>query len=166
LELADAVRRQVWAVDKDQPVADIMSMDSVVSTSIAEPRFRTLLLGGFAVSALALAMVGVFSVMAYTVTQRTHEIGIRMALGANSHDVVKLVLGHVSRVILLGICLGLIGAFAVARLISGLLYGVTPTDPITFVGVVILVALVALAASYIPVRRAMRADPLVALRYE
>jgi putative ABC transport system permease protein len=166
LNLVGAVRREVWAVDKDQPIADVVTMNAVVSTSVAEPRYRTLLLGSFAASALALAMVGIFGVTSYTVTQRTHEIGVRMALGANPRDIVMLVIGQASRLLIIGICIGLIAAFSLTRLISGLLYGVTPTDPVIFVGVVTLVALVALAASYIPARRAMGADPLVALRYE
>jgi putative ABC transport system permease protein len=166
LDLASSVRREVWAVDKDQPIADITPMDAVVSTSVAEPRYRTLLLGSFAALALALAIVGIFGVTSYTMAQRTHEIGIRMALGANRRDVVMLVVGQVSTLAMVGICLGLIAAFAVTRFISSLLYGVTPTDPVTFVGVAILVALVTLAASYIPARRATLADPLAALRCE
>jgi putative ABC transport system permease protein len=166
LDLASSVRREVWAVDKDQPIADITTMDAVVSTSVAEPRYRTLLLGSFAASALALAIVGIFGVTSYTMAQRTHEIGIRMALGAERHDVLRLVIGQGMRLTVIGVGVGLLAALGLTRLLASFLYAVRPTDPMTFVVVSAVMLAVALLASYIPARRATRVDPLVALRYE
>jgi putative ABC transport system permease protein len=153
-------------VDKDQPIADITTMDAVVSTSVAEPRYRTLLLGSFAASALALAIVGIFGVTSYTMAQRTHEIGIRMALGAERHDVLRLVIGQGMRLTVIGVGVGLLAALGLTRLLASFLYAVRPTDPMTFVVVSAVMLAVALLASYIPARRATRVDPLVALRYE
>ena len=165
LQLGAAVREQVKAVDKDQPLT-LTTMDQIFSDSVAGQRFNTLLLGIFASVALVLAMIGVFGVINYSVAQRTHEIGIRMALGAQRRDVFRLIVGEGLALTLVGVGLGSAGAFALTRLITGLLYGVSPTDPTTFVVVAISLSAVALLACYIPARRATRVDPLVALRYE
>jgi putative ABC transport system permease protein len=165
LSLAPAVREQVRALDKDQPLT-IATMDQVLSNSVAGQRFNALLLGLFGGLALVLAMVGVFGVINYSVSQRTHEIGIRLALGAQRRDVFRLVVGHGLVLALLGIGIGSGGAIALTRLLTSLLYGVSPTDVETFVIVSLLLTIVALLACYIPARRATKVDPLVALRYE
>ena len=164
--VAAAVRNEVLALDKNQPVYSIRTLDSVLSESVAGPRFRTMLLGVFACVALILAGVGIYGVIAYAVSQRTQEIGIRMALGARATDVLKLVLKHGMKLILIGVAVGLAGAFALTRLLTTLLFGVTPTDAATFATVSVGLIVVALFACFIPARRATKVDPLVALRYE
>ena len=165
LQLAAAAREQVKAIDKDLPLI-VTTMDQIFSNSVAGQRFNTLLLGIFAAVALLLAMIGVFGVINYSVAQRTHEIGIRLALGAQRRDVFKLVVGQGLTLAVVGVVLGAAGALAVTRLITGLLYGVSPTDGPTFVIVALMVTVVAFLACYLPARRATRVDPLVALRYE
>jgi len=165
-QLAAALRSQVLAVDKDQPVADILSGEELMSQAVAQPQLRTLLLSLFAGLALILASLGIYGVMSNTVAQRTHEIGVRMALGAGQSSVLRLVLGNGMRLTLLGIALGSAGAFALTRIMKGFLFHVTPTDPATFVEVALFLFAVALLASYIPARRATRVDPVIALRYE
>ncbi len=160
LGLAHAVQAEIWSIDKDLPVASLKTMDDVLSASIAQPRLRMLLVGSFAALALFLAVLGLYSVVAYGVSQRTHEIGLRVALGAQPGDVVRLVVGQGLRLALIGIALGLIGAAA------AMLFGVGTTDPATFGTVALLAIAVTLAASYLPARKAMRIDPMVALRYE
>ena len=164
--LSTEVRKTVLAVDKDQPVFDIQTMDDVLSRSIAPQRFRMLLLGLFALLALVLAAIGMYGIVAYSVTQRTNEIGVRMALGAETRDVMRLVIGRGMVLAVCGIALGIGGALALTRFLSSFLYGVRPTDPATFVAVSFVLAVAAMLASYIPARRATRVDPMVALRYE
>ncbi|HEX8633081.1 MAG TPA: ABC transporter permease [Pyrinomonadaceae bacterium] len=166
LSLAAAVRKTVWEIDKDQPVSNIRTMEDVLSESIARQRFSMLLLGIFAVVALVLAAVGIYGVMAYTVAQRTHEIGIRMALGAQRSDVLKLTVGGGLKLVLIGVALGLTVAFILTRVMSSLLFGVSATDPATFIIISLVLVSVAALASYIPARRATKIDPMVALRYE
>jgi predicted permease len=163
---ANAVRSEVLALDKNQPVYSVRTLDSVLSESVAVPRFRTLLLGVFAGVALILAGVGIYGVISYAVSQRTQEIGIRMALGARATDVLKLVLKGGMMLVLIGVAIGLAGAFALTRLLTTLLFGVTPTDAATFATVSAGLIVVALLACFIPARRATKVDPLVALRYE
>jgi putative ABC transport system permease protein len=165
-KLAAAVRREVLAIDRDQPVGAVRMMEQVSSESVAAPRYRTWLLGLFAAVALALSAVGIYGVISYTVAQRTHELGIRMALGAQSKDVLKLVIGQGIRLALAGMLLGLGGALALTRLVRNLLFGVSATDPLTFAVIALLLTFVALLACWIPARRATKVDPLVALHYE
>jgi len=161
-----AVRAEVQALDRDLPIYNVKTMKTVIAESFADRRLNMLLLGIFAAVALILAVIGIYSVISYTTTQSTREIGIRMALGAQPKDVLKLIIGHGAVLSLIGVALGLAVAFALTRLMATLLYGVTATDPMTFVTVPILLIAVALLASYLPARRAMKIDPMVALRYE
>jgi putative ABC transport system permease protein len=164
--LAAAVRRAVWEVDKDQPVSDIRTMEDVLSTSIARQRFSTLLLGVFAAVALVLAAVGIYGVMSYSVAQRTREIGIRIALGAQASNVLRLVISQGLKLASVGVLLGLAGSLLLTRLMSSLLFGVSATDPATLVTISLLLVAVALLASYIPARRAAKTNPLDALRHQ
>jgi ABC-type antimicrobial peptide transport system permease subunit len=164
--IAANLRGAVWDVDKDLPVTRIRTMDEVRSMSVASPRLNLLLFGLFAALALVLATIGIYGVTAYSAAQRTREIGIRVALGARSNDVLRLVIGQGARLALIGVVLGMMGAFALTRLMASMIYGVSAADPLTFFAVAFLLASVALTACYIPARRAMRVDPLVALRYE
>jgi putative ABC transport system permease protein len=164
--LAALVKSQVWKVDNRIPVTKVQTMSEVMAASVAEQWFNMLLLGLFAGVAMLLAGVGIYGVMSYSVTQRTHEIGVRMALGASSGDVLGMVLRQGAVVTLAGVALGLGGSFALTRLMSSLLYGVSATDPATFAIISAALVAVALAACYIPARRATRVDPMIALRYE
>ena len=164
--LAPAIRGEVWSLDKNVTVSEVQSMDRVVSASTAQPRFYLFLLGTFAAVALILAAVGIYGVMSYSVSRRTHEIGIRMALGANEGVVLKLVTGQGMTLALVGAAAGLAGALLLSGSMSSLLYGIAPTDPLTLVAVSLLLVAVATLATYIPARRATRVDPIVALRYE
>ncbi len=164
--LAAPIRRVVQDLDRDLPVDQAQTMDDVVAASLASNRFNTVLLGLFAGLALVLAAVGVYGVVSYTVDQRTHEIGIRMALGAHRDDVLGLVLGQGMILVLIGLGLGLAGAFAATRQLSSLVYGVSTNDPWTFAIVALVLAAVGLAANFLPARRATRLDPLIALRQE
>jgi putative ABC transport system permease protein len=166
LTLADAVRQQVLAADRNQPVYNVKTMDQIVSETIASRRFAMLLLTVFAGVALVLAAVGIYGVMAYSVTQRTHEIGIRMALGAQGRDILRLVVGQGMLLALVGVGVGCAAAYGITRVMSSLLYGVSATDPLTFVAISLLLTVIALLACYIPARRAARVDPMIALRYE
>jgi predicted permease len=166
LKLAPAVQSRVWAIDKSLPVSGVMSMEEVISGAVGPQRLNALLLGVFAAAALLLAVVGIYGVMSYTVAERTHEIGLRMALGAEGRDVLRMVVGQGLALASVGLAVGLAGALALTRLMSGLLYGVSATDPLVFGGVALVLTLAALLASYLPARRATKVDPMVALRYE
>ena len=164
--LAPALRTQVWNVDKDLPIQTISSMHDLLYASTAEPRFQTRVLASFSSIAFLLAIVGIYGVMAYSVTQRTQEIGIRMAIGAQRSHIVQMILWRSVALVLGGLGIGLAGAWAATRALKNFLFEVTPFDPLTFATVSLLLALVALLACYIPARRAAGIDPLVALRYE
>jgi putative ABC transport system permease protein len=164
--LASAVRARVQEVDRDQAVYDVATMEQRFWTAVAPQRFNALVMAIFAGLALVLAAIGVYGVMAYSVSRRTHEIGIRRALGAERQDLIKLILGRTVWLVISGIGLGIAGALALTRLLSSLLYGVTSRDPATFIAVSLLLAGVAVIAGYIPARRASKVDPMVALRYE
>jgi len=160
------VRAAVIEAGNDQPVYGVRTMDQIVSASIADRRFSMLLLGIFAGLALLLAAVGIYGVISYTVAQRTREIGIRMALGAGRADVLKVVIAQGMLPVLAGLAIGLAASFGLTRLMAGMLYGVNAGDPVTFVGVALMLAAVALIATLVPARRATRVAPMVALRYE
>ncbi|HEV2667603.1 MAG TPA: FtsX-like permease family protein, partial [Blastocatellia bacterium] len=166
---AQAVMREIHSIDPDVAISDVQTMEDLAWRSIARPRFNTLLLTTLAVVALALAIVGIYGVMSYAVSQRMHEIGIRMALGANTIDVFILVTKHVMTLTLIAVGVGLALSFALTRMLSGWLgwlYQVKPTDPVTFIGVSLLLSAVALLACYIPARRATKLNPMETLRHE
>ena len=160
------LRRVVAAIDPAVPVDQVATMEQLVSASVGQPRLRTALLAVFSILALVIASTGIYGVMTYLVIQRTREFGIRLAVGATKRDVLRLVLGRAAVLIVSGLCLGMLGAVALTRVIASLLYGVTPLDPLTFAAVPLLLSAVAFVASSIPARRATRIDPMVALRYE
>jgi putative ABC transport system permease protein len=162
--VAEAMRVAVREVDPEQPIESIMTMTSRISESVAEPRFRTLLLGVFSLMALSLAAIGIYGVLAYAVTARTRELSIRMALGANPGAVVRLVLGNSAMLAIPGLILGLLAALGATRLLSSFLFHVQAVDPWTFVGSSVVLLLVAMCAAYIPARRAGRVDPLITMR--
>jgi len=164
--LSGALRQEVLAIDRDQPVFNVRTMKEVRSISVALYSFSSATLGVFAAVALVLAAVGIYGVMAFAVTQRTHEIGVRMALGARAADVLKLVVMHGMKLAMLGVAIGLVGAWGLTRLMKSLLFGVQATDLLTFSVVSVCLLFAALLACYIPARRATKVDPLVALRYE
>ena len=161
-----ALRRAVWSVDPDQPVSSVATMNQLIGRLVGPRRFTLILLGVFATTALLLAAVGIYGVIASSVGQRTHEIGVRMALGAQRYQVMRLVLGEGMVLTALGMIIGLAGAVAISRTLSSLLYEVTPTDPMTLASVVVVLGVVALAACSIPAHRATAVDPLTALRQE
>jgi putative ABC transport system permease protein len=164
--LARVIEDQIHSYAKDQPIADVLPMDVLMSKAVARPRFQSALIGVFAGLALLLAAIGIFGVMSYSVAQRTAEIGIRVALGAQRAQILKLVVGQGAVLALIGIAAGLAGAFALTRVLRSLLFEVSTTDPVIFTTVPLLLCAVALAATYLPARRAANVDPIVALRYE
>jgi putative ABC transport system permease protein len=166
LSLVAAVKDRIWAVDKDQTIWAVRTMEEIVARWLAPRRFNLLLLGVFAALALALASVGIYGVMSYAVSQRTREIGVRLALGAQPRDILKLIVGQGLALTLGGVALGLLASLALTRWLESLLFGVSTTDPLTFAGVALLLTLVALLACYVPARRATKVDPLVALEHE
>jgi putative ABC transport system permease protein len=156
----------VQSVDKDQPLYDVKTLDERIGMSVGQERFNALLLTAFSAAALLLAAIGLYGVLSYTVAQRTHEMGVRLALGAEAGDVVRLVIRHGMRLLTAGLAIGLAGAVALTGVIEGLLFGVSPTDPRAHLIVVAVLALVGFAACWIPARRAARVDPIIALRYD
>jgi putative ABC transport system permease protein len=164
--MTNAIRREILAVDKDQAVFKVTTLEQLMGDSILTRKFFMLLLLVFAALALVLAAVGIYGVMSYVASQRTHEIGIRMALGAQASDVLKLIIGNGMVLALIGVAAGLAGAFALTRVMAGVLFGVSATDTVTFVTVSVVLIVIALVACYLPARRATKVDPLVALRYE
>ena len=158
------MRQAIWSLDKDLPVAGVNTMEDLLSESVARPRFRTFVFLVLGTLAIVLAVTGIYGVISYLVSQRTREIGIRVALGAQRRTVLSLIIRQGMNLALVGAVIGLIAAFALTRLMKGLLYGVEATDPLTFASITILLLLVSLAACWIPARRAAKVDPLVALR--
>jgi putative ABC transport system permease protein len=163
-DITGAVRGAVMAVDRDQPIANLKTMDELVEASVSQPQFRTLLLGIFAALALILAAVGIYGIISYSVAQATHDIGLRMALGAQRQGIFNLILKNALRLVLIGLFIGLALSLSLTRFLSSLLYGISATDPTTFLWVSLFLVGVALAASFIPAYRATRVNPLVALR--
>ncbi len=166
VQLAGIVQREIQSLDKDQPVTQVRGMEEIISGTLSDERFNTMLIALLAAVAVALSAVGIYGIISFTVTQHTREIGIRMALGAQKRDIFKMILGYGLRLTVWGVAIGLVGAFALTRLMSSMLYGVSATDSITFAIVTLLLIAIALLACYLPARRATRVDPMVALRYE
>jgi putative ABC transport system permease protein len=164
--LLPALRAQVLALDPELPIYKAKRMEEYVAASIAQRRFTSLLCAIFAGAGLLLAIVGLFGVMSYSVVQRTHEIGVRVAVGAEKTDILRLILKEGMIITSAGLAVGLVGTLALSSILKSQLFGVTATDPFTFFGVIFALAIVALVACYIPARRATRVDPMVALRYE
>ena len=166
MSLTSAAQGAVWSVNKDVPLANIHTMHELISNSVQRRRFSMLLLTIFAAVAMLLAATGLYGVMSYSVAQRTKEIGIRMALGARRPNVLALIVKQGMALVLMGIAVGTVLSFGMTRLISGMLFGITATDPLTFAGVAALLGAVAFLANYLPALRAASVDPMVALRYE
>jgi putative ABC transport system permease protein len=166
LALVSTIHRELQQMDPELPMAAVSTMDQLLADSLSRSRFTMLLLVIFSGVALVLACVGIYGLIAYSVTQRTQELGIRIALGAQRRDVLRLVLAQGTRLTLLGVAIGVLAALALSRLLATLLFAVSATDPLTFAGVAALLAIAALAACLIPARRATYVDPIVALRYE
>jgi len=165
-QLISSARGVVRSIDPDQPIYSPRTMGEIRAESVAPERLNLTLLSLFAGIALVLAIVGIYGVMSYSVTQRTHEIGIRMAIGARPVDVFKMILGNGMKLALIGVALGLVGAFALTRLMATMLFGVEPTDAMTFGGISVLLITVTLVACYLPGRRATKVEPTISLRYE
>jgi ABC-type antimicrobial peptide transport system permease subunit len=160
------VRQAIHQIDANLPITNVTTLAEQVSNSMGPQRLISALTVLFGIVGLALACVGLYGIMAYNVARRTHELGVRMALGAQKGEILKMIMGHGLRLTLIGLAIGAAGALALTRLMTNLLYGVKPSDPLTFIAVSVLLALVALLACYIPARRAIKVDPMVALRYE
>ena len=165
-KISPEIAGTIKELNKNLPAPKIRTMSSILSDNVAQPRFYTILSAFFGIIALVLAAIGIYGVISYSVTQRTHEIGIRVALGARSTDVIKLVVGHGMTMTVIGIVIGLAGAFALTRLMASLLFGISVSDPVVFILIPLLLASVAFLASYLPARRATKVDPMIALRYE
>jgi putative ABC transport system permease protein len=165
-EEAAALRAALDEIDKNQPLVNVRTMEETMSTSVAQPRFRIWLLGLFALLALLLSTIGIYGVMSYSVTQRVHEMGIRIALGAQPRQVFQLVTGQGLRLAVIGVGIGSVASFALTRVLRSFLYDVSPLDPITYLSVAAVLVAVSLLASYLPARRATKVDPLIAVRYE
>jgi putative ABC transport system permease protein len=163
---ASSLRSAVAEIDPNQPIVKVRTMEDNMAATVAQPRFRTWLIGIFAALALLLAAVGIYGVMSYSVTQRTNEIGIRVTLGAQPNDVFRTVVGEGLRYALLGVAIGVAAGLALTRLLASFLYGISAYDPATFIAVAVLLVAVSAAASFFPARRATRVDPIIALRYE
>jgi putative ABC transport system permease protein len=166
LAVAGSLQNAVWSIDKNLPVSEIRTMEDVVSEAVGPQRFNTVLLGVFSAVALVLAMVGIYGVLSDSVSARTHEIGVRMALGAQASSVLGMILRQGMALVGIGIAVGLAGAYLLTQLMTSLLYEVSTTDGFTFVAIPLALAAVALGACLVPARRATKVDPLVALRYE
>ena len=164
--LTSAIHAAVHAVDKDQAIADLQTLEQIKSGTVASDRMQTMLLAIFAALALLLAAIGIYGVISYSVTQRTHELGIRAALGASRGSLLTMVIRRGMRLTLMGLAIGVAGALALTRLLGSLLFGISPRDPVTLIVVAAVLSSVALLACYIPARRAAGVDPMVALRYE
>jgi putative ABC transport system permease protein len=164
--LSDSVRQVLHQIAPDVPITEIQTMDQQIDRSLSQQRLITYLAGGFGLLAVTMACIGLYGTMSYSVGRRTKEVGVRMALGAQPLDILKEVTSQGAALALVGIAVGVVGAFGAARLVASQLYGIAPMDPITFAGAVVLLAVVALVACFIPARRATRVDPMVALRYE
>ncbi len=163
---SSALRSAVADIDPNQPIVKIRTMEDNMAATVAQPRFRTWLIGIFAALALLLAAVGIYGVMSYSVTQRTSEIGIRVTLGAQPTDVFRTVVGEGLRFALLGVAIGVVAGLILTRLLGSFLYGISASDPATFIAVAVILIAVSAAASFFPARRATRVDPIIALRYE
>jgi putative ABC transport system permease protein len=161
-----AIKSSVWSMNREITFATISTIDELISDSLAERRFQLFLLGLFAALALVLAAVGIYGLISFTTGQRTHEIGVRMALGAGTRDILKMIVGEGAMLVAAGLGLGLVGAFVLTRSLSSFLFGISTTDVVTYAGVSLFLGIVALLACYVPARRATRVDPMVALRYE
>src|SRR5262249_7472222 len=166
LRLDPAVQHEIQGLDHDQPVADVRTMESYIGSSISRLRFGTLLMEAFAVISLTLAIVGIYGVMAHSISQRTQEIGIRLALGARPAAILSLIVGQGLVLAAIGVIVGLAAAFGLTRLMTSLLYGVSATDPATFAAIALLLTVAALVSCYLPARRAVKVDPMAALRRE
>jgi len=166
MPLVPGIVRAVQSVDQDARIADIQTVAQTLSDSSAEPRFQTALVGSFAVLGFILAIIGIYGVISYSVVQQTHEIGVRMALGAQRGDILHRILREGMLLAITGIAIGISGALALTRVLRSMLFEIEPTDPVTFVGVAIFLMIAALAACYLPARRATKVDPMVALRHE
>jgi putative ABC transport system permease protein len=164
--LTSSIRSAIASIDKEQPIFGIATMQQLVNNSVSTRRITLILLGVFGALALLLGAIGIYGVLAYSVAQRTHEIGIRMALGARGGDVLRMVLSQGAKIAGAGVVIGVIASFGLTRLMTKLLFSVSPADPATFAAVAIVLVLVALLASYIPARRTLRVDPMIALRHE